>query len=74
MIRNTKKHATYCFIGRLLLYIVTFKLPGLTMPNLRNKVSKRKSDSFALDNSKVQNTSAGTVLRRNVQVPIAAQL
>ena len=44
------------------------------MPNLRNKVSKRKSDSFVLDNSKVQNTSAGTVLRRNVQVPIAAQL
>ena len=44
------------------------------MPTLRNKVNKRKSDSFVLDNAKAQKISTGTITKRNVQVPLADQL
>ena len=41
------------------------------MPTLRNRVNKRKSDSFVLDNAKAQKMSSGTVIKR---VPVADQL
>ena len=41
------------------------------MPNLRNKVNKRKSDTFVLDNAKAQKMSTATVIKR---VPVADQL
>ena len=44
------------------------------MPTLRNKVNKRKSDSFVLDNAKSRKIASGTVIKRNVQVPVTVQL
>ena len=44
------------------------------MPTLRNKVTKRKSDSFVADNAKTRKVESGTVIKRNVQVPVTVQL
>ena len=39
------------------------------MPDLRNKVSKRKSDAFVPENAKARKVSTGTETKRNIPAP-----
>ena len=43
------------------------------MPTLRNKVNKRKSDSFVVDNAKTRKIATITETKGNVQVPLTVQ-
>ena len=43
------------------------------MPTLRNKVNKRKSDSFVVDNGKTRKIATITETKGNVQVPLTVQ-
>jgi hypothetical protein len=58
----------------LLLLRVINNLSELTMPNLRSKDNKRKSDTVIVENAKAQKLAKGAENKRIVQVPITTQL